>query len=927
MIKPLVGVQLVYRLFLLTHNMDKRSKIKVKIAWASLTWISLFIVVIQLTASGLHAPPIISSKVTLSDTIPPTDSSLKNAIVDTSKLNKKDSIQKIDTLYISKDSLTSPIKYEASDSGVLIIPTKEFTLYGKAKVTNKDVILDAATIKYNSVKQLVQAYGATDTTGNPYSKPKLAQGETKTISDSILFSLKSLKGLTKNTYLQDGEMYINARVLKKVNQSDYYGYDARFTTCNLDTPHFAFRAHRIKLVTNKVAVTGPTYPEVEGVPIPIGIPFGIFPMIQGRHSGVLPPAFAVSQNYGLGLEGLGYYKVVNDYLDITTRTNLYSYGGWSLEVNPRYMKRYRYTGNFDITFQNTKSLNTPLDGAFTPDEFTTLHTFMLHWTHSQDQRVRPGTNFSANVNYGSTRYNSTVLNNPYLTYQNQISSSINYSKNFSDKANISLSFDHSQNGTTHLVNLVLPTFTGSVVTFYPFQKKDAVGTPKWYEKLGIGYSGNLTNQVSFYDTAFNFKRILDTTQWGATHSIPITFALPALGPVTISPSISFAQKWYGQEMFRHWDSANDKIDTVIHKGFYTGNQMSFGVSANTRVFGTYTFGKNSDIVAIRHEMRPTISFSYVPDLSSQNYYKTQVDTVGMAATGQGHVLAFSKFDGVIPGAYSEGNSGSIGFGLDNTLEMKVKDKNNKDSSNTAAATKKVKLIDGFGVNSSYNLLADSFALAPFSFYARSTLFKIINITSGFTLNPYAVDKYGYELKKYYWNGKNLGFGRITNGNIALSTSFKSKPKDPKLSKDSLPSSDPFLTPEEQQQQLQYARSNPAEFTDFNIPWSLTLSYSLNFTKQLQANYTYSNIFTSSVNFNGDFSLSEKWKMGGTGYYDFTAGRLQQLSMFMSRDMHCWQMAINVSPIGYTRSFNITLSPKAGILRDLRINRSRYFSNY
>ncbi len=899
-------------------------KNKVKTIWAAIAWISLFIVIQQLTASELHPSINRPNKLFYCDTLPKKinsirkDSFSKNINTDTSLLNKKDSVQKIDTINISRDSLDAPIKYEASDSGVLVIPTKEFTLYGKAKVSNKDVNLDAATIKYNSGTQIVQAYGAKDTTGNPYSKPNLTQGQTKTISDSILFSLKSLKGLTKNTYLQDGEMYINAQVLKKVNSTDYYGYRARFTTCNLDTPHFAFRAKRIKLVTNKLAVTGPTTPEVEGVPIPIGIPFGIFPLAQGRHSGVLPPAFAMSESYGLGLEGLGYYKVVSDYLDVTTRSNLYSYGGWSLSVNPKYMKRYRYTGNLNVTFQHTRSLNTATEGGFVPDEFTTVKTFMINWSHSQDQRVRPGTSFSANVNFGSTKYNATVLNNPFVNFQNQISSSINYSKNFKDKANISLSFDHSQNSTTHLVNIVLPTVTGSVVTFYPFQKKEMVGTPKWYEKLGIGYSGNLTNQLAFYDTAFNFRRMLDTVQWGATHSIPISLSLPSLGPVTISPSISFAQKWYGQTFFRRWDAANSKVDTMIHKGFYTANQASIGISANTRIFGTYLFNKKSNIVAIRHEMRPSIGFSYTPDLNSQNYYRTQVDTFG-----GGHFQSFSKFDGVIPGAYSEGNSGSVSFGVDNTLEMKVRD---LQDTSKRDATKKVKLIDGFGFNGSYNLLADSFALSNISFYVRSTLFKVINITSGFTVDPYKVDKYGNDLKYYYWNGKDLNIGRVTSGNLAISTSFKSKTKDGKSSKDSIPL-DPFMTPEEQQQQLQYARSNPAEFTDFNIPWSITFSYSLNYSKQLQSNYSYKDVFTSSVNFNGDFSLTEKWKMGATGYYDLTQNKLQQLSMFITRDMHCWQMAINVSPIGLFRSFNITLSPKAGILRDLRINRSRYFSNY
>ena len=907
--------------------MDKRSTFKIKTTWAIIASVCSFMFCLQIMANQLNHLGLYQQHFNAVDTLPisinasknikDNINNLKKSIATDSSLPKVDTVRRVDTLTISKDSLDAPIKYEASDSGVLIIPTKEFYLYGKAKVSNKDVNLDAATIKYSQSIQTVQAYGATDTSGNPNSKPKLTQGETKTISDSIAFNLKSLKGLTKNTYLQDGEMYINAKVLKKVDKEDYYGYDARFTTCNLDTPHFAFRSRRIKLVTNKLAVTGPTHPEVEGIPIPIGIPFGIFPLAQGRHSGVLPPAFAESESYGLGLEGLGYYKVFNDYLDVTTRSNLYSYGGWSINTNPRYQKRYRYQGSLNLTIQHTKALNTATYGALDPEEFTTTNSFMLNWSHSQDQRVRPGTNLSANVNFGSTKYNSTVLNNPYINFQNQLSSSVNYSKDFGGKANISLNLNHSQNSATHLVNLILPTFTGSVVTFYPFQRKEAVGTPKWYEKLGVGYSGNLTNQTAFYDTAFSFKRMIDTTQWGATHSIPISLSLPSLGPVTISPGVSFSQKWYGQSIMRHWDSAQEKLDTAITKGFYTGNQMSFSISASTRIFGTYLFGKNSNIKAIRHEVRPTLSLSYVPDLASKYFYNTKVDTAG-------HIVRFSKFDGVTPGAISEGNSGSVSFGLDNLLEMKVKD--SKDTTK-ADATKKIKLIDGFGVNSSYNLLADSFGLAPFQFYARSTLFGTINITSSFTMDPYKVDKYGFRQNHYVWSGKDLNFGRITNGNIAISTSFKSKSKDGKASnQDSIPV-DRFMTPEEQQQQLQYVRSNPAEFTDFNIPWTLSLSYSLNYAKQLQPNYTYSDVVTSSVNFNGDFSLTEKWKIGGTGYYDFNANKLQQISTFITREMHCWQMSINVTPIGPYRSFNITLNPKAGVLRDLKINRSRYFSNY
>jgi hypothetical protein len=907
--------------------MNILGKINVKMGVAIVAIACLFILTLQVKASSHYKPLFFNTQATLSDTIPAKvkpltnilkiDTSNKKIPLDTSIGFKKDSINTIDTLFISKDSLDAPINYKASDSGVLIIPTKEFILYGKANVTNKDVTLDAATILYDQNTQTVKAFGATDTTGNPYSKPNLTQGDLKTISDSILFNMKTFKGLTKNTYLQQGEMFINAQTLKKINATEYYAFRGRFTTCNLDTPHFAIRTRRMKMITNKLAISGPAAPEFEGVPIPIGIPFGIYPLVQGRHSGILPPAFTASEDFGLGLEGLGYYKVFNEYIDVITRVNIYSYGGWTLNVSPKYQKRYRYNGGLNITFQNTKALNrsNSFGGAsFSKEEFTSTKSYSINWQHSQDPRVRPGTNFGASVNFASSRYNQSVLNNPFLNFQNQLNSTVNYSKDFRGKANLSVAATHNQNNVSRLVNLSLPNIGFNVNTFYPFQPKESVGAGKWYEKLGIGYSGTFSNQISYYDTAgVTFKKLIDTTMWTATHNIPISLALPALGPITISPSISYAENWFAQKIIKSWDASKDTLTTKITKGLYRASQMSFGISANTRIFGTYLFKNSKNLVAIRHEVRPTIGFSYTPDLTSKFFYTTQVDSFG-------HTDRLSQFGS---GGFGGTNSGSISFGVDNLLEAKVKDK--KDTSNPNA-TKKIKLIDGFGFNSSYDLLADSFALASFQFYARSTLFEKVNITAGFTLDPYAIDSVGFRKKNYAWSGGKFNPGRITSGSIALSTQFKSKPKDGKKDSDRMPV-DPFLTPDEQQQQLQYARSNPAEFTDFNIPWSLSLNYSLNYTNQPNANYRSVTQVTSSLSFQGDFSLTEKWKVGGNGYYDFNGGGLNQFSMFVTREMHCWQLAINVSPIGLYRSFNITISPKSGILRDLRINRSRTFSNY
>ncbi len=841
---------------------------------------------------------------------------------DTSKLQVSDTSGKktttkiniIDTLKISKDSLDAPVKYAAEDSGVLIIPERKFLLYSKASVDYKDLNVKAATIEYDQQLQTMKAFGGVDTSKGVLNKAEFSQGEQKSISDSIFYNLKSQKGLTKNTFYNEGEIYVNAERIKKAEADVAYVFRGRFTTCNLDTPHFAFRARKMKLISQKIGVSGPAGAEIEGVPLPVGIPFGIYPLNQGRHSGFLPPQFAATEDFGLGLEGLGYYKVINDNLDVIVRANVYSYGGWTAFINPKYMKRYRYTGGLNLTIQNTKILNRNL-GSSIKQEFITNSSFMINWTHSRDPRARPGTNFTASVNAGSTRFNQFVTNNVNTNFQNQLSSSISYSKTWGEgKYNFTASANHNQNNQSRLINLNLPTVNFNVVTFYPFQKKEQIGTPKWYEKIGIGYSGNLQNQISFFDSAASIRKLLDTAQWGASHQIPITLSLPSLGPVTIAPNVGLEMRWYGQKIFRTWNSSTNKVDTTIKRGFFPAIDMNFGISANTRIFGTYNF-KKGKVRAIRHEIRPQFSLNYKPDFASKYYYNTQVDTFK-------NVIRYSQFDGGMYGPFGEGTFGGIGFGIDNLLEMKVRDK--KDT--TAGATKKIKLIDGFGFSSSYNLVNDSMPLKDFNLYVRSNLFEKINITANAILSPYKYNEAGFKTKEYAWKGGKFSPGTITGGNIAISTQFQSKAKDGDKKKETIPQ-DQFMTPDEQQRQLDYARQNPAEFTDFNIPWSVGLAFAYSFSRNFDASQgKFVTTSNANVSVNGDFNLSPKWKLGGNAYYDFTTGKIQSMSVFVTREMHCWQMAINVTPIGPFRSFNISISPKSGILRDLRINRNRFFYN-
>ena len=502
----------------------------------------------------------------------------------------------------------------------------------------------------------------------------------------------------------------------------------------------------------------------------------------------MPPQFTTNEQFGLGLEGLGYYKVLNEHIDLTLRGNIYSYGGWVANLTSTYRTRYRYNGGLNLSLQHTK-FNFKGD----PD-YNLSKTFFITWNHSVDQKARPGTSFSASVNAGSSKYNQYVPNNPYRNFQNQLGSSIAYSKTWAGKPyNLTLSANHNQNNNTHLINMVLPDGSFTVQTLYPFQKKEAIGSPKWYEKLGIGYNGVFRNQLSFYDTMqVRLKNLLDTMQWGAQHRVPITVSLPPMGPLIVSPSVSYEEVWLQNKFIRQWNPATKSLDTLIQqKGFYTDRQVSFGLGFNTSIYGMFNF-KNSRLMAIRHVVRPTFSFNYKPDLSKKHYYMAQVDS-------QGTQLPFSEYDGSLFSPYSLGRFGGISFGIDNNLEMKLRSK--KDTGENAI--KKLPLIDGFGFTSGYNFLRDTMKLENFNLYLRSTLFEKINLNVSALLVPYELDKFGRPTKRYAWQGKSFSLGKINYGSISLTTNFQSKKRDETKPDQQTPNNislatDPTLLAEQQQ---------------------------------------------------------------------------------------------------------------------------------
>lgn len=863
---------------------------------------------------------------TLQDTVKPNpaknsgsffSSVVKDTIPAKPVIDAVDRIPITDTfsLKISKDSIDAPVHYEAEDSVVVLVQEKQIVLYGKTTTEYKDILLTAPKVTLDQQTQILTAVNKQDSAGYSIERAYFAQGESRFESDTIRFNFKTQKGLTKNTFTQRGEMFVHGEDIKKVDANTMFARQGRFTTCNLDEPHFAFMTNKLKVINNKLAVSGPTHPEFEKVPIPIYLPFGYFPMSQGRHSGFLPPQFARNEQFGLGLEGLGYYKVLNDYFDVTLRGNIYSYGSWSANLTPTYRKRYRYNGQLNLSYQVTKA-------NFKGDpDFLKNKSFFINWGHNVDQRAMPGTNFSANVRAGSTSYNRFVPNSPQQNFQNQLSSSISYSKTWIGKPyNLTLNVNHNQNNALGLINLSLPDAGFTVSTLYPFQKKELTGSPKWYEKLGVAYNGSFRNQISFYDSAFKLKNLIDTLQWGAQHSLPITLSLPPIGPLLISPNITYDEKWIAQKFRRKWNPTLKKLDTTVTKGIFTDRSMSFGLGINTSVFGTFQF-KNSRLIALRHVIRPSVSINYKPDLSKAHFYSEQIDTLR-------NRYRFSEYEGSLYGYYPEGKYGGMGFQIDNNLEMKWRSKKDTGS----AAIKKIRLIDGFGISGGYNFIADSFQLSTFQLYLRSTLFEKINITAGAVLDPYQKDSRGFSINRYTWQDGRFNLGKIRSGNISMSTDFRSKPRDPKKEEENKKRiqqqySDPNLAGD-QQRLLDYMQRNPSEFVDFNIPWSVNLAFSLRFDQRIKSDYSgFETDFNSNLNFNGSFALAPKWNFNVNGYFDFNTKKLQTFQMAISREMHCWQMSISVTPIGLFRFFNISLSPKASILRDLRINRTRSFSSF
>ena len=803
---------------------------------------------------------------------------------------------------IANDDLEDPVFYQSEDSIVYDASQKRLHLYRDAEIKYQDIEVDASYIIYNQDSSTMKA-APLDWELDSVDKHLLTKGEEKTKFKDLRFNFKSQRAVLSNAYSQYGEGFIKSEKIKRNKDKSIYGLHNIYTTCNLEHPHFGIAAKKVKIIPNKVAVSGSANLVVEDVPTPLFLPFGLFPLKKGQRSGFKLPTYDVSQRLGFGLREGGYYFAINDHLDLLALADIYSLGTWRVGVINNYNWRYRFSGNVNLEYAYNK-----VGDEFENNEFSDTRNFRVTWSHRLDPNVRPGTNFSAQVTFGTSNFNR--LNSydaaSYLT--NTYTSNISYSKSWAGKPfNLSVAARHNQNTTTGLVNVTLPEVNFTVNQIYPFKLRKNIIKPRWYEKITAQYNMNAINEYEFVDSQLNLNAI-STNDFnnGIKHSIPINATYSLFKYINANFSVNYNEYWFTRKIFQSFNFQEGKLDSNINNGFFTARDFQASANFSTRIYGIKLFNKGR-IKGIRHVMTPSFDIRYRPDFGVPGlgyYYDTYTNS-------NFNVQRISYFQGSRYGGPPNGKVGGIGFSLANNLQMKIK---SKDSSQ---ADKKVNLIDGLNLTTFYNLAVDSFQWSNLDITYRTTLFKKININGGMSYSPYGIDSARLTRSQEFnknMNGKLLRFERA---NLAINANFPFDRNRKQAEDDAI------------RDELGAVGQNYANYVDFNIPYTIGLNYNVNFNRQYKRDAE-SNAFKDTLVFgqnftiNGDVNLTPRWKIGFNSAYDFVAKKIQFASFNIYRDLHCWEMRLNIIPFGFRKSYNFSLNVKASVLQDLKLVRRKDF---
>ena len=859
------------------------------------------------------------------------------------------SLKKNSIIPLEKDSIATPPKkvsenaFEvqvirtAVDSVIQDMKEKIIYYYGNAVVKYDDIVLEANYLEFDMKTNVVTAKGIPDSLGKIQGAPKFTQGETKFDAQEMSYNFQTKKGVIRKVWTEESGGYLHGDKIKRMEDNTINIQSGGFTTCNLkEHPHFQFRFKKAKVIPDDMIVTGPVYVTIQDVPLPIGLPFAIFPNSKGQKSGLIVPTYGESENRGFYLENGGYYWAINEHYDLQLLGDIYTRGSWAIKPTLRYNQRYKYNGSLALGFAVNKIGD---EGAA---DYNKSNDFKVKWTHKQDPKAHPRHNFSADVNVISSNFNkyNATTSNEYLS--NTFKSSIAYQTNFGGKVYLTLNASHSQNTLTKQVTVSLPEMTLSVNRIYPLQKLGKPGKKRWYKDLNVNYTMNAKNYISGIDTLLFpsgwyesmsgwFNNLQKYTQNGIKHTIPVNLPIKLFKHFTWTTSATFNDYMYFNHVEKQWLQADSvlKVDTI--RGFR--NLVDFNLSSNitTKLYGMVRFSKGP-IRAVRHVFTPTIGFSYRPDFSDPKWhvYNAYVDA-------NGDIQVYNMFMNALYGTPSQNKSGQLTYNFNNTLDMKI-----PSQTDTVTGLKNVTLLEALSFSGNYDLTQDSLNFSYMSVSARTTLFKKLKVSYSSVWDPYVMDSLGKRINRFeIIENQRLFHKNNSAWNFSLSWSFsqndvkkwKTRNGEQRTENGELTdlsfqdeitrraNGSEFVTDGE----LDDILGNPKSYIDWNTPWSLTLSYNLRHS----SNLTYAafmgiatNQIVQTLTVNGDVSLSQKWKVSFSTGWDFTNHGLSYTSLNIYRDLHCWEMRFNWIPIGSYKSWNFTINVKAQALQDLKLTKKK-----
>ena len=812
--------------------------------------------------------------------------------------------------------LDGAIEGKSTDSLVYDVRNKLVYVYNEGDVTYQNSNLKADFMRIDMTDKTVFAYGKPDSLDGKaiVTKPEFSDGSASYQMDTITYNFATEKAKIKGVATQQGDGWLVGGSVKKMPDNTINIQDGMYTTCDeTDHPHFYLAMTKAKVQPGKKVITGPAYLVMEDVPIYfLGIPYGFFPINMGPKSGLLMPSYGEDGTRGFFLRDLGYYITLGDYADLAVRGGFYTLGSWEASAASRYIKRYKYSGSFNIQYSNIKT------GEKGEPDYLKQSNFRVQWTHSQDAKANPGSTFSASVNFATSGYNRYSANTLNDILSTQTNSSISYSKSwtgtpFSLSANMAIS----QNSSNQSISLTLPTVVFNVSRIYPFKRKEKTGKDRWYEKISMQYTGKMTNSVTTTESEIFTKKTLENMKNGIEHSIPVSASFNVFNYINLSPSFNYNEKWFFKKVEYEWNPMTNKVDTMANEyGFYRLYNYSMSVSASTTVYGMYDFTKKKrdrKIQAIRHVLTPSIGFSYTPDFGDfkYGYYKSlQRDSLGTTQT-------YSPYAQNAYSVPSSGRNMSMNFSLSQNLEMKVLSK--RDTS----GVKKIKLIDELRLSGSYNFLADSMNLSNISISFRTTLFNNFGINLSATLDPYRVTSEGRRYNKLFFPG------RIVSTGWSFGYTFKSRDDRSQPAVNDITSippeyMNPFYDPYGSMDPVLRRQYMAQTYYDFSLPWNFGFNYTVNYSITT-GNYPpkgYKKNVTQTVGFNGSLNLTPKMGITFQGGYDIKANRLTTSSVSITRDLHCWQMSFSWIPFGTYRSWSFNIGVKAASLSDLKYDKSQ-----